>query len=99
MQVKQLHPLFVGEVSGIELAKPLSAEAIAEIQQAIHRYAVLVFHDQHLDDEAQLAFARHFGPIEPPQAYSGRRRLRPVSPMCRTSTPTAGRGSGATAAG
>ena len=77
LEIKQLHPLFVGEVVGLDLARPLPAETIAELKQAIDHYAVLVFHDQHLDDETQLAFARHFGPIEPPQAYSGRRRLRP----------------------
>src|SRR3954471_16027122 len=77
MQVKQLHPMFVGEVSGVDLSRPLATETVAEIQQAIERYAVLIFHDQHLDDDTQLAFARHFGPIEPPQAYSGPRRLRP----------------------
>jgi alpha-ketoglutarate-dependent 2,4-dichlorophenoxyacetate dioxygenase len=77
MQIKQLHPSFVGEVSGVDLSRPLSAETITEIQNAIDRYAVLVFHDQHLDDDTQLGFARRFGPIEPPQAYSGPRRLRP----------------------
>ena len=77
MQVKQLHPLFVGEVSGIDLSRPLPAETVAEIQNAIDRYAVLIFRDQRLDDDSQLAFARKFGPIEPPQTYSGTRRLRP----------------------
>ena len=77
LEKKQLHPLFVAEVSGVDLSRPLPAEAVAEIQKAIDRHAVLVFHDQHLDDDTQLAFARHFGPIEPPQAYSGPRRLRP----------------------
>jgi alpha-ketoglutarate-dependent taurine dioxygenase len=60
--------LFVGEVSGIDLAWPLSAETAAEIQAAIDRYAVLIFHDQPLDDDSQLAFARNFGHIEPPQS-------------------------------
>jgi alpha-ketoglutarate-dependent 2,4-dichlorophenoxyacetate dioxygenase len=77
MQIKQLHPLFVGEVSGVDLSKPLSAETAAEIRAAIDRYAVLVFHDQRLDDDTQLAFAHDFGQIEPPQTYSGKRRLRP----------------------
>src|SRR5829696_3665228 len=76
LQVKQLHPLFVGEVGRLDLSRPLSNEAIAEIQAAINRYAVLIFHDQRLDDDGQLAFARRFGPIEPPQTYSGTRRLQ-----------------------
>src|SRR5260221_14575950 len=28
------------------------------------RFAVLVFGDQHIGDEQQLAFSRHFGPLE-----------------------------------
>ena len=28
------------------------------------RYGVLVFHDQHFDDESQFAFSRNFGPLE-----------------------------------
>ena len=77
LEVIQLHPLFVGQVSGVDLSRPQPDETIAEIQSAIDRYAVLVFRGQRLDDEAQLAFARRFGPIEPPQAYSGPRRLKP----------------------
>ena len=77
IRIKQLHPLFIGEVSGIDLADTLPDETVAEIQSAIDRFAVLIFHGQRLDDELQLAFARRLGPIEPPQTYSGRRRLRP----------------------
>jgi alpha-ketoglutarate-dependent 2,4-dichlorophenoxyacetate dioxygenase len=77
LHVTQLHPLFVGEVSGIDLARPLPDETVAEVAAAIDRYAVLIFHGQTLDDDSQLAFARRFGPIEPPQTYSGARRLRP----------------------
>jgi alpha-ketoglutarate-dependent 2,4-dichlorophenoxyacetate dioxygenase len=76
LQIKQLHPLFVGEVSGIELSTPLPEAAIAALTAAIDRYAVLVFREQRLDDDAQLALARRFGPIEPPQTYSGARRLK-----------------------
>jgi alpha-ketoglutarate-dependent 2,4-dichlorophenoxyacetate dioxygenase len=74
--VRQLHPLFVGEVSGVDLAAPLPDPTIDAIRAAIDRYAVLVFHDQRLDDDAQLAFARRFGEIEPPQTHRGPRRLK-----------------------
>jgi alpha-ketoglutarate-dependent 2,4-dichlorophenoxyacetate dioxygenase len=76
LHVKLLHPLFVGEVSGIDLSTPLPETATAALTAAIDRYAVLVFHDQRLDDDAQLVFARRFGPLEPPQTYSGARRLK-----------------------
>jgi alpha-ketoglutarate-dependent 2,4-dichlorophenoxyacetate dioxygenase len=76
LQINQLHPLFAAEVSGVELSRSLPGQTIAEIRAAIDRYAVLVFRGQRLDDEIQLAFARRFGPIEPPQTYSGARRLK-----------------------
>jgi alpha-ketoglutarate-dependent 2,4-dichlorophenoxyacetate dioxygenase len=67
--------MFVGEATGVDLSTPLPDSMISEIAAAIDRHAVLIFPDQRLDEESQLAFARRFGPIEPPQAYSGPRRL------------------------
>ena len=64
IQVRQLHPLFVGEVSGVDLRHPTDEATQAEIQAAIDRHAVLVFHDQAIDDEQQIAFAERFGPLE-----------------------------------
>ena len=77
MEVNPLHPLFAAEISGVDLSRKLPEETVAALREAIDCYAVLVFRGQRLDDETQLAFARRFGPIEPPQAYSGARRLRP----------------------
>lgn len=62
--IRQLGPGFVGEASGLDLAKPLSKEDAAAIHAAMDRYAVLIFHDQHITDEQQLAFTRSLGPIE-----------------------------------
>jgi alpha-ketoglutarate-dependent 2,4-dichlorophenoxyacetate dioxygenase len=62
--IRQLHPHFVGEVSGIDLRKPLTADEVAQLQAAIDRYAVLVFHDQDITDDQQLAFALNFGERE-----------------------------------
>jgi len=53
----------VAEISGIDLAQPLKAADRDAIETAIDRYAVVVFRDQTLTDDRQLAFARHFGPI------------------------------------
>src|SRR6266481_4805113 len=79
LRVRQLHPLFVGEVSGIDARLPLAAAAVSAISDAIDRYAVLVLPNQELDDERQLSFARHFGEIEAPRSarYGTKRRLRP----------------------
>jgi alpha-ketoglutarate-dependent 2,4-dichlorophenoxyacetate dioxygenase len=76
LRIEQLYPMFVGEATGIDLSQQLLESTVSEITAAIDRYAVLIFRNQRLDDESQLAFARRFGPIEPPQAYSGARRLK-----------------------
>ena len=64
MEIRQLHPLFVGEVSGIDITQPLTPEQAAAIESGMDRYAVLVFHDQRFTDEQQVAFSRNFGEIE-----------------------------------
>ena len=64
LSIKQLGPGFVGEASGLDLTKPLPAEDIAAIHAGMDRYAVLIFHDQPLDDEQQLVFTQSLGPIE-----------------------------------
>ena len=64
IHVRPLHPLFVGEVSGIDLTRRLSAAEVASVEAAISQYAVLVFRDQRVTDEQQLAFSECFGPLE-----------------------------------
>ena len=55
---KQLHPLFVGEASPIELRRVHDEETLAEIRGGMDEYAVLVFHDQPFTDDEHLAFAQ-----------------------------------------
>ena len=62
--IRQIHPLFVAEVEGVDLCQPLATEAVAAIEAAMDRHAVLIFHDQPLSDAQQVAFSRSFGPIE-----------------------------------
>jgi alpha-ketoglutarate-dependent 2,4-dichlorophenoxyacetate dioxygenase len=64
MEIRQLHPLFVGEVSGIDITQPLTPDQAAAIESGMDRYAVLVFHDQRFTDDQQVAFSRNFGEIE-----------------------------------
>jgi alpha-ketoglutarate-dependent 2,4-dichlorophenoxyacetate dioxygenase len=61
---RQLHPACAAEVSGIDCGKALDAEQAAAIEAGMDRYAVLVFPDQNIMDEQQLAFTRHFGELE-----------------------------------
>src|SRR5215471_5461559 len=65
--IRQLHKHFVGEVSGIDLRKPLTKEQAAEIEAGMDKYAVLVFHDQDITDDQQMAFALNFGERENPR--------------------------------
>jgi alpha-ketoglutarate-dependent 2,4-dichlorophenoxyacetate dioxygenase len=62
--VRPLHPLFAGEVSGVELRSPVDRNVFLEIEAALDRYAVLVFRGQRLADEEQIAFSRLFGSLE-----------------------------------
>ena len=57
-------PDFFGEVEGIDLREPASPQTIAAIAGGMDRFAVLVFHDQRIDDAQQLAFTRLFGPLD-----------------------------------
>ena len=62
--MRQVGPCFAAEVDGIDLSKPLSREEIDAVHAGMDRYAVLVFHDQKITDEQQLAFTRSLGDIE-----------------------------------
>lgn len=64
ISVRPLHPLFVGEVSGVDLREPVASAIISQIVAAADQYAVLVFRDQHITDEQQIAFSAMLGPLE-----------------------------------
>ena len=65
--IRQLHKHFVGEVSGVDLRKPLTRDEAAEIEAGMDKYAVLVFHGQDISDDQQMAFALNFGERENPR--------------------------------
>jgi alpha-ketoglutarate-dependent 2,4-dichlorophenoxyacetate dioxygenase len=64
IQITPLHPLLGGLVSGIDLRAPVSAADVAAIEAGMDRHAVLVFRDQDIDDDQQVAFTETFGAIE-----------------------------------
>jgi alpha-ketoglutarate-dependent 2,4-dichlorophenoxyacetate dioxygenase len=57
-------PEFVGFVSDIDLKNELDSLTIKKIDEAINKYAVLVFKDQKINDEEQVKFTEYFGKIE-----------------------------------
>ena len=62
--IRQLHPHFFGEVSGVDLRKPLTPQEADDIEAGMDKYAVLLFRNQDITDEQQLAFALNFGERE-----------------------------------
>src|SRR5581483_6879057 len=56
LQVRRLAESFVGEVSGVDLAR-LDDAATAAVKDAWLAHKVLVFHGQHLDEDGLVAFA------------------------------------------
>src|SRR5580693_4427597 len=62
--VSALSNSFAAEVGHVRCAEPLVSEDVAAIRDGMERHAVLVFRDQPLTDEQQLAFTKQFGDIE-----------------------------------
>jgi alpha-ketoglutarate-dependent 2,4-dichlorophenoxyacetate dioxygenase len=62
--IRSLATSFAGEVSGIDITRPISREEVAAIEKGMDTHAVLVFRDQTLTDEQQLAFTLNFGELE-----------------------------------
>jgi alpha-ketoglutarate-dependent 2,4-dichlorophenoxyacetate dioxygenase len=77
-----LQAVFAAEVSGVDLTRPLSPDMIALIEAAIADHAVLVFRDQRITDDQQLAFSRSFGDLEETRGTGiskpGEQRLHPA---------------------
>src|SRR5499433_3383860 len=68
IQAPQLRPLGAAlgtEVLGVDLSKPLEADAFAGIQAAFAEHPVLVFRDQDLGAAELAAFGRRFGAPRP----------------------------------
>lgn len=63
---------FVAQADGLDLSQPLTTQAIQAIDEAMNHYAVLVFHNQTLSGQQQIAFAQQFGELD-----IGLNRLRP----------------------
>ena len=82
INVRPLHDVFVGEVGGVDLTRPLASEEIAAIEAAIAERAVLVFRDQRITDDQQLQFSRYFGELEETRGTGiskpGEQRLHPA---------------------
>ena len=74
--VTPLHPHIGAEIRGVDLRQPMPPDVFATIDGAFNRHAVLVFPEQPLSDEQQIAFSRLFGPLETSPEYAGSKKSR-----------------------
>jgi alpha-ketoglutarate-dependent taurine dioxygenase len=68
-------------VTGVDLSTPMSPAVFGDVERALLAHKVLVFRDQDIDDEQQLAFAGRFGPLNqkhPTMRTLGNAQVLPV---------------------
>ena len=61
MGIEPLTPTIGAEITGVDLRKPLSDEAVAQIEQALLDHLVVFFRGQDITPAQQIAFGRRFG--------------------------------------
>src|SRR5437899_978345 len=64
ISIQPIRSAFAGEVLGADLRTPMSPEDVVAIDAGMDRHAVLVFRNQRISDDEQLAFTKNFGQIE-----------------------------------
>ncbi len=65
LKIRPLTGALGAEISGLDLSRPLSADAQREIRQALYDHLVIYFHDQvGFTRELHLEFAQMFGPLQ-----------------------------------
>ena len=51
------------DITGIDIARPLTSSQVDAVKDALHRYKVIFFRGQRLDHASQIAFGRQFGEL------------------------------------
>jgi len=74
LAITPLHPCLGARVDGVVLARPVDEQTFRQIFDAFQEYSVLVFSDQRLTDDLQMAFTRRFGPLETTLSSIGQER-------------------------
>jgi len=64
IEIRPLHPHVGGEMTGIDVRKPLTPEEVIAVDAGMDKHAVLVLPGQDITDEQQIAFTRNFGPLQ-----------------------------------
>ena len=89
LDIRPLSVFTGAEIFGIDLRQPLADDHVRQIREALHKWKVVFFRDQHIDHAQHLAFAQHFGkptyahPYDaiPPEGYP---QIRPISSASKT---------------
>ncbi|MCF4967395.1 TauD/TfdA dioxygenase family protein [Nostoc sp. CMAA1605] len=63
IEVKPTSGFTGAEISGVNLAKDVQDEVIAEIRKALLKWKVVFFRNQNIDHAAQIAFTSRFGEV------------------------------------
>ena len=63
LKIRRVAGALGAELSGVDLSKPQSDDAIAAIRQALNQHQVIFFRDQDLTPAQQVAFGGRFGPL------------------------------------
>jgi alpha-ketoglutarate-dependent 2,4-dichlorophenoxyacetate dioxygenase len=59
-----LHRAFGARASGLDLRQPLTPEQVRSVEAGMDTYGLLLFRGQSLSPDEQMAFTRHFGPLD-----------------------------------
>ena len=65
LKIEQIHPDFGARVTGADLTQALPEDVLEEVRIAIDEYSFVLFPDQSMDDDKQLAFTCALGEPEP----------------------------------
>lgn len=64
LQTRKLGTALGAEITGLDLSQPLPDDLFAGVVEAFHNHEVVVFRDQKLTPEQQIAFSGRFGEID-----------------------------------
>ncbi len=62
-EVRPLGPVMGAEVRGVDLSD-VQEKQFEQMREAFHRHLLLVFPDQRIDEQQQIAFSRRFGELQ-----------------------------------
>src|SRR5262249_16693984 len=64
VSIRPLHPVFVGEGSGVDISKPLDRADVAAMEAGMDSEAVRVFEGKKISEAQEMTFSQNFGPLE-----------------------------------